>query len=181
MKLVAVLGSARTGSLSERAASKFIDGAESAGYDEVKIFRVNDMKLSGCHGCGSCRKNDTDCVIDDDFQAYLSELKTCDALLVTSPNYYSQIAGPMITLMNRHYCLTRSDKTQRLKPGIKVCGIFAQGAPEDYPKYPATYEWYMSTYAGKGMVNSGMLIIGGDSDAAAKLDEAYELGRSLNK
>jgi hypothetical protein len=39
----------------------------------------------------------------------------------------------------------------------------------------------MSTYAGKGMVNSGMLIIGGDSDAAAKLDEAYELGRSLNK
>ncbi|MBQ8297413.1 MAG: flavodoxin family protein [Ruminococcus sp.] len=179
MKLIAVLGSNRPGSVSERAAKHFIDGAKAAGYDEVRVFSANDMNIRGCRGCGSCRKNDTDCVIEDDFAKYLSELKSCDALLVTAPNYYSQVAGPMMTFMNRHYCLTRKDKTQRLRPGIKVTGIFAQGAPEDYPKYPSTYEWYMGTFAGKGMENCGMLIIGGDSDIARKLDEAYEMGRSL--
>lgn len=179
MKLVAVLGSGREGSLSERAANHYIEGAKAAGYDDVVVFRVNDMNLKGCVGCGSCRKNDTDCVIADDFQQYLAELKSCDALLVTAPNYYSQVAGPMMTFMNRHYCLTRKDKTQRLEAGKKVAGIFAQGAPEDYAKYPAVYEWYMSTFAGKGMELSDMMIIGGDSDVAAKLDEAYEMGKSL--
>lgn len=179
MKLVAVLGSSRENSVSERAAMRFIDGAKSAGYDEIVVLKINEMNVRGCVGCGSCRKNDTDCVIRDDFQQYLLELKTCDALLVTAPNYYSQVAGPMITFMNRHYCLTRKDKTQRLRPGIKVCGIFAQGAPEAYPKYPATYEWYMSTYTGKGMENAGMMIIGGDSNIDKKLDDAYEMGRSL--
>lgn len=179
MKLVAVLGSSREGSVSERAARSFINGAETAGYDEVVVFRANEMNISGCTGCGSCRKNDTDCVVHDDFQKYLAELKSCDALLVTAPNYYSQVAGPMITFMNRHYCLTRKDKTQRLRQGIKVCGIFAQGASEEYPKYPAVYEWYMNTYTGKGMENAGMMIIGGDSDIEGKLDEAYKMGSSL--
>lgn len=180
MKLAVVLGSSRKGSLSERAAKYFIEGAKEAGYDDVTIFRVNEMELKGCMGCGSCRKNDTDCVVADDFtEKYLPELKSCDALLLTAPNYYSQVAGPMITFMNRHYCLTRADKTQRLPSGIKVAGIFAQGAPEDYPKYEPMYEWYMSTFTGKGMELSGYMIIGGDSDVSAKLDEAYELGKAL--
>lgn len=179
MKLLAVLGSKRDGSLSKRAAYKVIAGAKESGYDETVIFNINEMQISGCTGCGSCRKNDTDCIIHDKFQDYLSELKTCDALLITSPNYYSQIAGPMITFMNRHYCLTRKDRSQRLKPGIKLIGIFAQGAPEDYPKYIPTYEWYMKTFESKGMENCGMLVIGGDSDIAEKLDDAYKMGKAL--
>ncbi len=179
MKLVAVLGSSREGSLSGRAAKYFISGAKAAGYDEVMIFNVNDMLIKGCTGCGTCRKNDCDCVISDDFQSYLSELKTADALLVTAPNYFSQPAGQMITFMNRHYCLKKLDRTSRLRSGIRLFGIFSQGAPEDYAKYPPVYEWYMSVFAGFGMENMGMMIIGGDSDVAAKLDQAYELGAGL--
>lgn len=179
MKLVAVLGSNRNGSVSERVALKFIDGAKSVGYDEVVIFKINEMNIKGCVGCGSCRKNDTDCVILDDMQKYFAELKSCDALLVTAPNYYSQISGQMMTFMNRHYCFTRADRTQRLKSGIKLAGIFSQGADEEYPKYPSTYEWYMSTFTSKGMLNCGMIIIGGNSNMNQKLDEAYELGKKL--
>lgn len=179
MKLTAVLGSSREGSLSGRAAKHFIDGAKAAGYDEVKIFNVNDLLIKGCIGCGSCRKNDCDCVISDDFLEYLCELKTSDALLLAAPNYFSQLAGPMITFMNRHYCLKRLDRSNRLRPGIKVFGIFSQGAPEDYAKYPPVYEWYMNVFSGFGMENRGMMIIGGDSDAARRLDEAYEKGTEL--
>lgn len=179
MKLVVVLGSGRTGSLSERAAKRFIEGAKTVGYDQIVVFRANDMNIKGCKGCGECRKNDIDCIIDDDFGNYLKELKSCDALLVTASNYYSQVCGQMITFMNRHYCLSRPNKTQRLECGKKIYGIFAQGAPEDYPKYPSVYEWYMNTFSGKGMDLNGFFIIGGDSDISAKLEEAYNAGKTI--
>lgn len=72
-KLVVVLGSARRDSVSEKAAMEFIKGAEEAGYKSV-IFRANDMNIKGCTGCGSCRRNGTDCVIQDDMQKYYGEL-----------------------------------------------------------------------------------------------------------
>ncbi|MGN1480892.1 flavodoxin family protein [Porcipelethomonas sp.] len=177
-KLVAVLGSTRSGSVSEAAAEQFIKGAEDAGYEAV-IFKVNEMNIKGCMGCGSCRKNGTDCIIQDDMQKYYKELHECSALLVTSPNYYANIAGPMITFMNRHYCMNNPDKTSRLQPGIKLAGIFAQGAPENYPDYPEKYDWYLSTFTGKGMELVGKQIIGGDSSREDAMKKAYEMGRSL--
>ena len=177
-KLVAVLGSSRENSVSSAAAKQFIKGAEDAGY-EAEIFYANDMEIKGCTGCGSCRKNGTDCVIEDDMQKYYKALHVCSALLVTSPNYYANIAGPMITFMNRHYCMNNPDKSSRLQPGIKVAGIFAQGAPESYEKYPEKYDWYLSTFTSKGMELAGKLIIGGDSDRESAMKKAYEMGRNL--
>lgn len=177
-KLVVMLGSPNPNSISEKVAMEFVKGAEEAGYT-AKIYNIDNLNVKGCKGCGSCRKNDIDCVIDDDLKAYFKDLHSCDALLVTAPNYYSQIAGPMITFMNRHYCLNRADKTSRLESGKKLAGIFAQGAPEDYPKYPATYDWYLGTFASKGMENVGKIIVGGNSDLEKKCQEAYELGKSL--
>lgn len=177
-KLVVVLGSARRESVSEKAAMRFIEGAQEAGYEAV-IFRANDMKLGGCRGCGACRRNDTDCVVSDDMQDYLKQLHSCDALLITSPNYYAQVAGPMITFMNRHYCLTRSDKTQRLENKVKLAAIFAQGAPEAYEKYPPVYDWYISTFQSKGMELCHRQTIGGDSDINAALEKAYAAGRAF--
>lgn len=112
-------------------------------------------------------------------QKYYSELRSCSALLVTSPNYYANVTGPMITFMNRHYCMNNPDKTSRLQPGIKLAGIFAQGAPENYPKYPATYDWYLSTFTGKGMELTDKLIIGGDSNIDTVLNKAYKMGKNL--
>jgi multimeric flavodoxin WrbA len=177
-KLVAVLGSSRENSVSLKAAEAFIKGAEEAGYETV-IFNVNDMNLKGCMGCGSCRKNGTDCVIEDDMQKYYKELHSCSALLVTSPNYYANVAGPMITFMNRHYCMNNPDKTSRLQPGIKLAGIFAQGAPENYPNYPDTYNWYMGTFTGKGMEKVCQIIIGGDSNTDDMFKKAYDAGKNL--
>lgn len=177
-KLVVVLGSSRNGSISEKAAMEFIKGAEKAGY-ESEIFRVNDMNISGCRGCGSCRKNGTDCVIKDDMEKYFKSLRECSALLVTSPNYYANVTGPMITFMNRHYCMNNPDKSSRLQSGIKLYGIFAQGAPELYAKYPPVYDWYLSTFEGKGMDLCGKLIIGGDSDIEAAMKKAFEEGINL--
>ena len=181
MKITAVLGSPREASISTKLAMRAIEGARNAGH-KVKIYRVNEMELLGCHGCGCCRKYDTDCVIEDDMEEYFQDLRESGALLITSPNYYSQIAGPMITFMNRHYCLSDKDRRPRIQPGIKLIGIFAQGAPADYEKYQANYDWYLSTFTGKDMELTGKIIAGGDSDVSDDgeiMKKAYQLGKSL--
>lgn len=177
-KLIVVLGSSRPGSISMKAAESFIKGAEEAGFNIV-LFKANDMNLNGCTGCKSCRSNGTDCVINDDMRNYLSELHTSDALLITAPNYYSQIAGPMITFMNRHYCLSNPDKSNRLKNVIKLSAIFSQGAAENYPKYIPVYDWYTGTFVSKGMELHYKQVIGGDSDMDKVCIEAYKAGNSL--
>lgn len=181
MKLVAVLGSSREHSVSRRIAQRVIDGALEQGA-QLALYESNTLRPDGCTGCGCCRKNGTDCIIQDGMQAYYRDLHDCDALLVSAPNYYSQIAGPMITFMNRHYCMTNPDRTSRLQPGIRLVGVFAQGAPENYPKYQPTYDWYLSTFLSKGMTLAGKLVAGSDSDLTtegALLTQAYELGRHL--
>lgn len=181
MKLVAVLGSSREGSKSKAVAQRIIDSAKAKGA-QVEIYEIDKMNLKGCVGCGSCRKNGTDCVLNDDMKDYFKSLHSCDSLLITAPNYYSMPAGQMITFMNRHYCLTNADRTQRLHPGIRLAAVFAQGAPQDYPKYVPHYDWYLSTFTGKGMELVGSITVGGDSDISENGDimtKAEEIGCAL--
>lgn len=181
-KLVAAIGSSRVGSVSEKVAEKVMEGAKQAGY-EVVVYKIEDLNIKGCQGCGACRKNGTDCVIQDDMQAYYKDLHSCDALLVTAPNYYSQVAGHMITFMNRHYCMTNADRSSRLKPGIQLLSVFAQGAPEGYEKYKENYQWYVNTFLTKGMGDKGQLVVGGDSDLSESgeiMTKAFEMGKQLD-
>ncbi len=181
MKVTAVLGSPRENSVSARIAENVLEGAREAGH-EVKVYRIQDMEVMGCQGCGCCRKYDRDCVVEDDMEAYFQDLRESGALLLASPNYYSQVTGPMITFMNRHYCLSDKDRKSRLQPGIKLIGVFAQGAPENYEKYKANYEWYLSTFLSKDMELAGKIIAGGDSDLSEEgeiMKRARQIGNSL--
>lgn len=182
MKLVAVLGSNRPHSVSTQIAERVMDGAKDAGC-EVVIYNANEMDLRGCKGCGVCRRKGTDCVIQDDMINYFKDLHSCDALLVTSPNYCCQVTGPMITFMNRHYCMSKPDRTSRLEPGKKLVGIFAQGAPEEMKKYDENYDWYLSIFQ-RHMDLIGKIVAGGNSDLTKDgkiMTEAYKLGLSMGK
>lgn len=181
MKITVVLGSPRDASVSTKLAMRLIEGAEEAGHT-VTIYRISEMDILGCHGCGCCRKYDTDCVIEDDMEGYFRDLRESGALVLTAPNYYSHVAGPMITFMNRHYCLSDKERNSRLQPGVKLIGLFAQGAPADYEKYLPNYDWYLGTFLAKDMELAGTIIAGGDSDMSQEgklMKKAYELGKSL--
>lgn len=182
MKLIAVLGSNRPHSVSTQLAERVMEGAKDAGC-EVIVYNINELNVKGCEGCGVCRKKGVDCIVKDDLQDYFKELHTCDALLVTSPNYCSQVTGPMITFMNRHYCLSNADRTSRLASGKKLIGIFAQGAPEEMDRYQQNYDWYLRNFQ-RHMELIGKIVVGGNSDLSADgkiMTEAYELGRSIGK
>lgn len=178
MKIIMVLGSPRNESISTRLAMRFADGAKEAGH-EIKIYNINDMNVKGCQGCGVCRKSDSTCVVADDLKEYFNELNGAEAVVIASPNYYSHPIGPMITFMNRHYCLMNAAKEPRIKEAKKLFAFFAQGAPENLEKYLPNYEWYTSVFGRMNINLEKQIIAGGDSNIDALLDEAYKMGKML--
>lgn len=163
MKILAVLGSTREESRSLKVVNTILEKAKRNGC-AIKTYDINAINLKGCVGCGTCRKNGIDCIQQDGLKDYFRDLHQCDVLIISGANYYSMPCGQMITFMNRHYCLTDSNKNIRLEKGKKLISVFSQGAPEDYPKYVPHYDWYLNTFTSKGMELLAQITLGGDSD-----------------
>jgi multimeric flavodoxin WrbA len=179
MNIVVVLGSPRKESQGNSLAMEVARGAESNSHN-VTIYRVNEMNIRGCQGCRACKDNNIDCVLNDDLKQYWSKLHDAGALIISSPNYAGGVCGPMITFMNRHYCLIDAGWKPRVHPGIKLVGIFSQGR-EDLDGYLSEYKKYLADFENREMqlvdiiVNSARLPREYDKLTA----RAYEIGKSL--
>lgn len=180
MKVIVVLGSPRENGNSTVLAREVLRGAKEAGNETV-VYDIDKMDVRGCCGCNFCRENSADCRRKDDLQRYWKDLHECGALIVSSPNYYSQAVGPMITFMNRHYCLTDAKGEKRLEPGKKIVGVFAQGN-SDAEAYRKQYEWYLSVFEKCGMKRAGLLVSAGTEPVSSDCElmhRAFQLGKSL--
>ena len=180
MNVMAVIGSPHKSGPSATLTLQVAKGAEDAGHN-VEIIWINDMNVRGCQGCGYCKDNSADCVVQDDLLPYWEKLHSSDALIVSAPNYASQVAGPMITYMNRHFCLIDKDWNPRIHPGIKLIGIFSQGQ-SDVEKYRAYYDWYLADFQNRDMALTDMLIHTREmsiEEDSPLMRRAYELGKSL--
>lgn len=179
MKVIAVLGSPRKNSSSTALANRIIDGAKEAGH-EVVIYNINEMNVMGCQACRCCKDNGIDCVLDDDLKPYWKDLHECGALILAAPNYCSQVCGPMITFMNRHYCIMGNNGPTVEPDKIKLIGVFAQGAPSTHEN--KNYDWFLGDFMARKMVLTEKFVIGGDSDLSPDgelMTKAFELGKSL--
>lgn len=181
MKILVALGSSREESRSLKVVNSILEGAKSNDC-QIKVYDLNKIDLKGCVGCGTCRKNSIDCVIDDGLTEYFKDIHECDVLIISGANYYSMPCGQMITFMNRHYCLTDKNRNNRLNPGKKLISVFSQGAPENYPKYIPHYEWFVNTFVSKGFELISDINIGGDTELSENgevIKNAVALGKSL--
>ncbi len=183
MKVVAVLGSPHPDGPSSTLAREVLRGALDAGH-EVVVYELNKMNFKGCQGCGYCKANDKDCIYDDDLKPYWKDLHESGALVVSAPNYCSQVSGDMITYMNRHYCMIGMKDGKsfvRLHPGIKLVGVFSQGNP-DKEGYKAAYTWYLNDFQNRDMVLEKMIVTTRRDElkpGEGLMLEAYETGRNL--
>lgn len=180
MKVVAVIGSPHPHGPSVRLTEELLRGAKDAGH-EVVVYRINDMNVRGCQGCRVCKDQDVDCILDDDLKPYWKDLHECGALVVSGPNYCAQICGPMITYMNRHYCIIRGDGKIRVHPGIKLVGIFSQGR-DDLDAYKPAYDAYLADFQNRDMVLVDSIIQCGNEELTSdspNMKRAYEVGKNL--
>jgi multimeric flavodoxin WrbA len=180
MNVVAVMGSPLKDGNVAKLTREVIRGAQDAGH-QVKQYSIYDMHVSGCRGCRICKENGIDCILDDDLKPYWTDLHNAGALIVGAPNYCSTVCGPMITFMNRHYCILDLKSKSRLRPGIKLIGVFSQGNPEKDAYYSA-YDWYLKDFENRDMVRHGMIVNTGKVPVDEKIEsmtKAYKLGNSL--
>jgi len=182
MKVIVVTGSPRKESISTRIAKRIAQGAQENGH-EIVYYDINKLNVRGCQSCYVCKNTGSDCVVNDDLLPYWKDLHECGALIVAAPNYASNICGPMITFMNRHYCLLDKQWNTKLIPDkIKLIGVFAQGASERYEAAEKNYDWFLGDFLNRKMVLVEKLVATSSTDMGEDgemLKHAYELGKSL--
>ena len=179
MKIVAVLGSPHKDGPSSVIAREVLRGAKDAGHEVVE-YVINDMNVRGCQGCGTCKNQKIDCILQDDLLPYWKDLHECGALVLAAPNYCSQVSGPMITYMNRHYCLITKDGV-RVHPGIKLVGVFSQGA-DRYQAADDAYDWFLGDFQNRDRVLHAKLVHTRKDDWGPEseiMKQAYEAGKTL--
>ncbi len=181
MKVIAVTGSPEQNGYTNTLVNTFLEGAKEAGHETIR-YDVNAMRLLGCQSCKACKRADLRyCVVKDDLRPYWDDLKDAGALIVSAPNYASSVCGPMVTFMNRHYCLIGEDLKVRHPLNTKLIGVFSQGRP-DRTAYEDTYAWYLADFERRGMTLLDTLIHTGYEELTPShplMKRAYELGKTL--
>ncbi len=84
MKIVALLGSPRSGGNSSTIARRLVETAAGLGA-ETRVFELNRLNYRGCQGCYACKKNLDRCILDDDLSDVLAAVKEADAVVLATP------------------------------------------------------------------------------------------------
>ena len=66
----------------------------------TEIFQLENKPISGCLGCGTCRKNKK-CIIDDKVNEFGQLAKTADGFIFGSPVHFASATGMLISFMDR--------------------------------------------------------------------------------
>jgi multimeric flavodoxin WrbA len=102
-KILIVNGSPRKRGNSATLARQVASGAEAAGA-HVESYFLHDMDVRPCNACDACRKrNDPDCVIDDDMQTLYPKLLEADTIVIASPIYWFTVSAQTKLFMDRCY------------------------------------------------------------------------------
>lgn len=178
MKVIGICGSPREGNC-ELLLRTALDAAKKSGA-ETELVLLREMHIGYCDGCATCEtggKNEGECHLEDDMQPLYGKLERADAILLASPNYYSNVSGLMKSFMDRMLVFYSSRKEKlRGKRG----GLIAVGGENGKPAIDAM----------KVLFSADGITLVGTVDASASgagevvkdkeaLNAAMELGRKL--
>jgi multimeric flavodoxin WrbA len=112
MKVLAISGSPRPKSLTDRFLNLVIEGLGTKA--EVTKYYPHKMKIAFCTGCRVCWfKTPGQCAINDDMTEFIPRFEEADLVLLASPIYLDGFTAQTWTLLNR----TTSRMECFLKPG----------------------------------------------------------------
>lgn len=124
MKVLLVNGSLREKGCTYTALCEVAKALNANGV-ETEIYWIGNTQVSGCRGCGACRKLGK-CAFDGGVNEFVEKAKDCDGYVFGSPVYYASAAGALISFMDRaFYC---GAKTMAYKPAAAVASCRRAGA-----------------------------------------------------
>ena len=137
MKLTAILGSRNPDGQTAAATAAVCDGAREEGVDVDTIF-LPELDIQRCRQCdddgwGEC-KLEGSCVIEDDFDSVVQRLNEADAVVFSTPVYFSDQSESMRAFTDRlrRICMHEEGKVgSEGTPGVGICvaGGGGGGAP----------------------------------------------------
>ena len=113
MKVLIINGSPRKEGNSARLI-KELTGVFTEENVDFEEYQVGAKDIRGCMACGYCYTHDG-CVVKDDINELAKKLDESDGMVVVSPVYYGSANGSVISLLDRLFYSSHSDK--RMKVG----------------------------------------------------------------
>lgn len=98
-KILVIKASPRLNGNSDILADSFIKGIDQTNH-QVKEIALRDHQIGFCQGCLACQ-NGRNCVIKDDANDIIKEIKNADVLVYATPVYFYQMNGQLKTLLDR--------------------------------------------------------------------------------
>ena len=129
MKVVAINGSPHKEGNTYHALKLVGSKLEANGID-FEIIHVGHKAIRGCKACGSCRKTqDEKCSITTDpVNDWIQIMKEADGIIISSPVYYSGVAGTMKCFLDRAFYVSGSNGNLfRQKVGAAVVAVRRSG------------------------------------------------------
>ncbi len=176
-KVLVISSSFRTKGNSARLAEEFMKGAVEAG-NEVEFLSLHDKKIGFCRGCLVCQKTKK-CVIADDADMIREKMLHADVLVFATPVYYYGVSGQLKTLLDRCNPLYSSDYRFR---DIYLLFAAAEDGDDVTQRTLANFDGWVVCYEKArlaGYVFCGGVNDVGDIEGSPKLEEAYQMGKSI--
>lgn len=102
--ILIIMGSPRPHGNTEKLCEAFAQGAQENGK-QCSFFRVNEMDLHFCVGCGWCTTHQGRCIQRDDIDALYSAFNQADGIVFASPLYFYTISAQLKTVIDRLYAM----------------------------------------------------------------------------
>ena len=130
LKVLAISGSPRTDSNTDKIISSIIQGAEEAGHS-TEFIKLNELNVSPCQACDDCRSAPGKrCKLKDDGAEILRKTEECDVLFFGSPIYMGGVSAQTKAYIDRWYSFKDKNRISELEGDRKVIGVYAQGAKD---------------------------------------------------
>ncbi len=138
MKILGIVGSMKKTGNTNLLVETVLESARKANPQvETKVLQISELKIEPCRGCVEvCSKEPEPykCVIEDDLQTVLEEMKQSQAIVIGSPLYYP-IPSRLTAFMERFASLCYFYEERGFKEpeplNDKPCGLVAVSGVDD--------------------------------------------------
>ena len=101
-KIVSIVSSPREQGNTDILVHKTMVGAMGLSTNTFSLYRIAKMRMRGCMACESC-KTKGNCVQEDELAPVLEDIRTADALIVSTPVYFGQASWAYRIFEDRMY------------------------------------------------------------------------------
>ncbi len=179
-KIVILNGSPRKKGNTSALAAEFARGAGEAGHTVTEFF-LDSMDIHGCKGCfGGHSSRECPCVQKDDMMQIYPAVRECDVVVLATPLYYWNMSGQLRTAVDRLFALEEGDGNL-LRGHDRSSALLMAAEGHGFEDVLTYYDHLMEHLQWKnlGHVLAGGNMSVGDIEGKPELEQAYELGKSI--